>query len=142
MARTLLLDHIVHSDLKSTKAVFSDLRRFSEFHPLFIGIEETGNSTYIIKERMPFGGFPFKYKAVVIDNAEKNEVMYIAYPFFITLTITFAFSSDGPDTRIKESIHIKGPIIATDILRSLIGKMHPRVVADLNKKMLAENGKK
>ena len=136
MANAFILDHLIHADVKTAKAVFADLNQFSEHHPLFIKLEQTGPDSFIVKERMPFGPVKFTYNAQVINKPDSDEIVYIAHPFFIILTITFSFSAgEIPNTsKLKEHINIKGPGIFTYVLKNLIEKMHPKLIASINKK--------
>lgn len=137
MARTLTLEHFVNTNLQNTKSYFEDFRKFSALHPLFVGLEQIDETHFIIREKMPLTGIKFKYKATVINKKENNEVVYIAYPFFLTLTLSFVFYEGETESSCKiiEKIHVKGPIIVSYILKSLIKKMHPQLIEKLNSKL-------
>ncbi|MBA3971809.1 MAG: SRPBCC family protein [Bacteroidetes bacterium] len=138
MANAFILDHIIHADVKAAKAVFADLNQFSEHHPLFVKLEQTGPDSFLVKERMPFGPIKFSYKAQVINKPESDEIVYIAHPFFIILTITFSFSAGEilNTSKLKEHIHIKGAGIFIFVLKSLIKKMHPKLITSINSKLV------
>ena len=137
MARNIILEHIVNTNPQNAKSYFEDFRKFSALHPLFVGLEQTDETHFVIREKMPVTGIKFKYKATVINKKENNEVVYIAYPFFLTLTLSFVFHPGEKENTCKiiENIEVKGPIIVSDILMSLIKKMHPKLIAKLNSKL-------
>lgn len=137
MARTFTLEHIVNTTPENTKEYFEDFRKFSALHPLFVGLEQVDATHFIIREKMPVTHIKFKYKATVINKKENNEVVYVAYPFFLTLTLSFVFHPGERENscKIVEQVNIKGPIIVSDILKSLIKKMHPVLIEKLNSKL-------
>jgi len=137
MPRKFTLEHIVNTTPENAKGYFADFRKFSALHPLFVGMEQVDETHFIIREKMPVTHIKFKYKATVIHKKETNEVVYIAYPFFLTLTLSFVFHP-GPtenSCKIIEQVNIKGPMIISDILKSLIKKMHPLLIEKLNSKL-------
>jgi hypothetical protein len=136
MARTLQLEHLIKTDPEKAKLIFEDFHQFSALHPLFVGLEQKDENHFIVEERMPVSTIKFKYKTTVIKNKERNEVIYIAYPFFLTLTITFIFlpGESAETCKMIETIEVKGPRIISDVLVSLIKKTHPQLIAKLNSK--------
>ena len=137
MARTLTLEHIVNTNPENAKGYFADFRKFSALHPLFVGLEQVDETHFVIREKMPVTRIKFKYKATVINKKENNEVVYLAYPFFLTLTLSFIFhpGTTANSCKIVEKIEIKGPIIVSDILKILIKKMHPILIEKLNSQL-------
>ncbi len=130
MNKTITLEHTVNTSPENTQTHFSDFRKFSALHPLFVGLEQIDETHFIIREKMPVTGMKFNYKATV--TTKDNEVLYVAYPLFLTLTLSFVFSQGETENtcKIVETVHVKGPF--PGILTGLIKKMHPLLIAKLN----------
>ena len=134
MPLSFVLHHSIKSRPERIQPFFEHMERFGDLHPLIKGVTQTGPNEYLIRERMAFSFFTFNYKATVsVHNG--NEVHYIAYPFFLTLTIAFKFSFLKAEnhTVITESVHIKGPFIVAFILKAFVKKAHKKVVVNLKK---------
>lgn len=131
-----MLHHKVNSETEKVKSFFDSVERFAEIHPLIQCATLTAPQEYIIRERMAFSFFRFNYKAIVSTYLDK-EVQYIAYPFFLVLTIKFQFtpSTTQNSTLITEYVHIDGPFIFAQVLKSAVTYSHKKVIKKL-KKML------
>lgn len=136
MGLSFVLHHSVKSDAEKVKSFFEDMERFADVHPLIQSATSTGPHQYLIRERMAFSFFKFNYKAEVSLH-HGNEVHYIAYPFFLVLTIKFkfAFLKEEQATIITESVHIKGPKIVAFILKTAVVYAHKRVVKHIKKRL-------
>jgi carbon monoxide dehydrogenase subunit G len=134
MGLTFVLHHSVKSDTQKVKPFFENMERFAEVHPLIQSATPARHHTYIIRERMAFSFFKFNYKAAVSSH-NGNEVHYIAYPFFLVLSIKFkfVFLKEENATVITESIHIKGPTIVAYILKRAVIHAHKKVVKRIKK---------
>ncbi len=135
MGLSFVLHHSIKSDAEKVKSFFENMERFAEVHPLIQKATPTDHShEYIIRERMAFSFFKFNYKAAVsLHNG--NEVHYIAYPFFLVLTIKFkfAFLKEEQATVITESVHIKGPRIIAFVLKRAVIYAHKKVVKEIKR---------
>lgn len=129
MGLSFVLHHTIKSETEKVKPFFEQLERFAEVHPLIQSASKTGEQQYIIRERMAFTFFKFNYKADVFSHHE-DEVHYIAYPFFLVLTIKFkfAFLKEEGATLITESVHIKGPRVVSHFLKAAVSYAHKQVV--------------
>ncbi|HRG38157.1 MAG TPA: hypothetical protein PK289_06465 [Bacteroidia bacterium] len=129
MALSFVLHHSIKSEIEKVKPFFELLESFADAHPLIQSVTKTGEQKYIIRERMPMSFIKFNYKAdVFLHNGD--EVQYIAYPFFLVLTITFKFvflKEDGT-TVITESVHIKGPPVVSHFLKAAVTYSHKIIV--------------
>jgi carbon monoxide dehydrogenase subunit G len=134
MGLSFVLHHSVKSDAEKVKIFFENMDRFVEVHPLIQSAMLAGPHQYLIRERMAFSFFKFTYKAEVSTH-HGNEVHYIAYPFFLVLTIQFkfAFLKEEHATVITESIHIKGPTIIAYILKRAVIYAHKKMVKRIKK---------
>jgi carbon monoxide dehydrogenase subunit G len=134
MSLSFVLHHAVKSDAEKVKPFFENMERFAEVHPLIQSATLTGPHQYLIRERMAFSFFKFTYKAEVSTH-HGNEIHYIAYPFFLVLTIKFkfAFLKEENATIITESIHIKGPTLVAHILKRAVIYAHKKVVKHIKK---------
>jgi carbon monoxide dehydrogenase subunit G len=134
MALSFVLHHSIKSDAEKVKSFFENMERFAEVHPLIQSATPTGLHQYLIRERMAFSFFTFTYKAE-ISMHNGNEVHYIAYPFFLVLTIQFkfAFLKEENATMITESVHIKGPTIVAYVLKQAVIYAHKKVVKKIKK---------
>lgn len=134
MGLSFVLHHSVKSETEKVKPFFEHIERFAELHPLIQSATKSGEKEYIIRERMPFSFFRFNYKAdVSVHNG--NEVQYIAYPFFLIMTIKFkfVFSKEDNATMITESVHIKGPPVISHILKNAVIGSHKKILEGVKK---------
>jgi hypothetical protein len=134
MGLSFVLHHTVKSDAEKVKSFFENMERFAEVHPLIQHATSTGPNQYVIRERMAFSFLKFNYKAEM-SRHQGNEVHYIAYPFFLVLTIKFkfVFLKEEQATVITESVHIKGPTIVARILKMAVTYAHKKVVRRIKK---------
>ena len=137
MGLSFVLHHTVKSETKKIKPFFEQLERFAEVHPLIHSATKTGEQQYIIRERRPFSFIKFNYKAdVFLHNAD--EVQYIAYPFFLVLTIKFKFTflKEEGSTIITESVHIKGPPLVSHFLKMAVIQSHKKIVKRIKERLM------
>jgi hypothetical protein len=134
MGLSFVLHHSVKSDAEKVKSFFDNMEYFAEVHPLIQRATPTGPNQYLIRERMAFSFFKFNYKADISVH-HGNEVHYIAYPFFLVLTIKFkfVFLKEENATVITESIHIKGPTLVAHMLKVAVIYAHKKVVKRIKK---------
>jgi|SRR3954466_13637833 hypothetical protein len=134
MGLSFVLHHSIKNETEKVKPFFEQLERFAEVHPLIQSATKTGKQHYIIRERMAFSFFKFNYKADVFLHSG-DEVHYIAYPFFLVLTIKFkfAFLKEENATIITESVHIKGPPVVSHFLKVAVIYAHKKAVKEVKK---------
>jgi hypothetical protein len=134
MGLSFVLHHSIKSEAEKVKPFFENMERFAEVHPLIQHATPTASNQYLIRERMAFSFFKFNYKAEVSTH-HGNEVHYIAYPFFLVLTIKFKFIflKEENATVITESIHIKGPLLVAHVLKMAVIYAHTKVVKRIKK---------
>jgi carbon monoxide dehydrogenase subunit G len=136
MPFSFVLKYSIKNDQKKVMAYFEDLKSFAEVHPYIQKATKLSDHEYIIRERMPFSFLKFNYRSEISVH-HGNEVHYIAYPFFLVLTIKFkfAFLKEENATVITESIHIKGPKPVAFVLKRAVIYAHKKVVERIKKRI-------
>ena len=136
MGLSFVLHHAVKSETEKVKPFFEQLERFAKVHPLIQSVTKTAEQQYTIRERMPFSFIRFNYKADVF-LPHGDEVHYIAYPFFLILTIKFkfAFLKEEGCTVINESVHIKGPPLISHFLKMAVIQSHKKIVTRIKERL-------
>lgn len=112
---------------------FSNLDAYAELHPIIYSNQTIGTNKYLIRERALYI-LPISYKVDVSIN--QKTIRYFARPIgILDLEIIYNFTSANEvETKIEETISIRGFYLFRKLLAWYIKPIHLELLENLKKK--------
>jgi hypothetical protein len=123
---------------KSADFIFDCLthsQKFVAVHPAIYRIDETGENTWLVHEKLNFGFFPFSfsYPAVIENNRLDQTVLIRATVFkLVKVEMKFVLQPFEGYTTVVESISFKSPLPVEPVMRNLFRKQHQLLFENMN----------
>ncbi|MDP3557113.1 MAG: hypothetical protein Q8T03_07040 [Bacteroidota bacterium] len=115
----------------------SDMQKFVLVHPVIFKIDDTGNNTYLVHEKLQFGFIPvtFTYPFTIEKNlANKIIIMRATVMKFTKIEIHFSLKQENDFTLVEETIQFKSPLPVKFIMQGIFKKQHTQLFKNIETK--------
>lgn len=126
----MILEHKIK---KSADVVFdhlTDMKKFVSIHPIIYKMDDLGNNTYKVYEKLGF--VSFTYSATVTGNAQNKTVNIKAVVMKLThIEMNFTIKSEDDHTLIREIVSFKSPLPVKGIMTKIFEKQHKQLFLNI-----------
>lgn len=115
----------------------TDMQKFVLVHPVIYQIDNIGNESYLVYEKLKFGFIPFSFTyPVTIEKSISDKTIVIrATVFKLTkIEMKFVLKADNGFTIIDEDINFKSPLPVKFIMQSIFKKQHNQLFKNIELK--------
>lgn len=113
------------------------MQKFVSVHPVISQIDNTGNESYLVHEKLKFGFIPFSftYPVTIEKSIVDKKVIIRAIVFKMTkIEMKFDLKSENDFTIIDEEINFKSLLPVKCIMESIFKTQHKQLFKNIELK--------
>lgn len=130
------LSFTLHKDFDFVFDYLTDMQKYVSVHPVIFRIDQTGDDSFLIHERLKLGFIPFSFSyPATVKKLSADTVHMRATVFrFTKIEMKFVLKSNTGVTTINEEIDFHSPLPVKFILQRIFRKQHAQLFRNIEEK--------